>query len=226
MAIQNLQDRRSLPGHDRDPSGEVGDRVDRFGRTERFLHWWIVAMFGAAMLTGIAMGDDAESGSLLTLHIGAVVLVGMGIVLAVVIGDTMAVLRSTKDLFIFDRTDLRFVAEVFTHRGPAIHMRWGKFNIGQKVLAWTLVGSVVAIIVTGTNSWSAGAGASGPHAAAVAVSLALLGAHVFMALVNPSTRPALAGMVLGHVRRTWAATHHSAWLDEQDRRRSARSGPH
>ena len=226
MAIQELHDRLSPLDHDRRLSRKELDRVDRFGPTERVLHWWVVAMFGAALLTGLAMGDEAESGSLLKLHIGSVVLIGIGLGVALVFGDTKALLRSARDLFIFDRTDVRFVADLFSQPGQSGHVRWGKFNIGQKVLAWTLVGSVALIIVTGINSWSAGEGAAGPHAAAVVVALALLGAHVFMALINPATRPALPGMVLGHVRRTWAAKHHAAWLEEQDRRHSAESRSH
>ena len=50
------------------------------------------------------------------------------------------------------------------------------------------------------------------------IALVLLCAHVFMALINPATRPALPGMVFGHVRRSWAATHHPAWLEDQDRK--------
>ncbi len=193
-------------------------RVHRFGRTERLLHWWIVAMFASALLTGVAMGDEAESGSLLKLHIGSVALIGVGVVLALAFGDTMAVLRSAKELFLFDGRDVAFVVDTLRHPGHRGHVRWGKFNIGQKVLAWSLVGSLAAVILTGIHSWSVGEDASGPHAAAVLVTLALLSAHVFMAVVNPSTRPALPGMIVGHVRRSWAADHHAAWLDRQDQR--------
>lgn len=222
MAIQDLH-HQSRPLDQAHRSGSRDDdRIHRFGVTERLLHWWIVAMFGAALLTGLAMGDEAESGSLLRLHIGSVVLIGFGIVLALVFGDTMAVLRSAKDLFVFDRTDLSFVATMVRHPGQAGRTRWGKFNTGQKMLAWSLLASLAAIIVTGINSWAVGEGASGPHAAAVAVALALLGAHVFMALINPTTRPALSGMILGHVRRSWAAKHHPAWLEDQDRTRPPR----
>ena len=222
MVIQELQDPLSPPDLGRRSELERDAQVHRFGLTERLLHWWVVVMFGAALLTGIAMGDEAESGSLLRLHIGSVVLIGAGFVVALVVGDTMALLRSAKALFFFDRTDVAFVAGSLRHPGHVDHVRWGKFNIGQKVLAWSLVVSVAAIVVTGINSWSAGEGASGPHAAAVVVALVLLCAHVFMAVVNPATRPALPGMVFGHVRRSWAAKHHSAWLDEQDRRASSK----
>ena len=227
MALQELHDDRLSPlGHGQGLASEEADRIHRFGLTERLLHWWIVAMFGAALLTGLAMGDEAESGALLRLHIGSVVLIGVGIVLALVFGDSLAVLRSAKDLFMIDKTDVRFVTDVVRHPGQDGHVRWGKFNIGQKFLAWALVGSLAAIIVTGINSWHAGEGASGPHAAAVVVAIVLLGAHVFMALINPTTRPALPGMIFGHVRRTWAARHHPAWLEAQDLRRSPKSPPH
>ena len=202
---------------------EVLDRVYRFGPTERLLHWWIVVMFASALLSGMAMGDEVESGSLLKIHIGSVALIGFGVLLALVFGNTAAVLRSARDLLIFDRTDIAFVTKALRHPAHPGHVRWGKFNIGQKVLAWSLIGSLAAIIVTGINSWSAGEGASGPHAAAVAVALALLTAHVFMSVINPATRPALPGMILGHVRRTWAAKHHPAWLEDQDRRQSQNS---
>jgi cytochrome b subunit of formate dehydrogenase len=130
----------------------VGD-VARFGRTERFLHWWIVVMFSCALLTGVAMGDEAESGSLLRLHIGSVVLIGVGVVMALVFGDTMAVLRSARDLFLFDRTDVDAVSRALGHPGPGHgDVRWGKFNLGQKVLARSLVASLAALILTGINS--------------------------------------------------------------------------
>ena len=100
------------------------------------------------LLTGIAMGDEAESGSLLRLHIGSVVLIGIGIVVALTFGDALAILRSAKDLLIFDRTDISFLATTVKHPGHRGHTHWGKFNVGQN-LAWSLLGSLAAVIVTG-----------------------------------------------------------------------------
>ncbi len=205
---------------DREPVlTEPDDRIERFGVTERLLHWWIVAMFASALLSGLALGDEAESGPVLNLHIGSVVLIGIGIAVALVFGNTRAVLRSAKDLLIFDRRDVSFVRNTIGHPSHRSHVRWGKFNVGQKVLAWSLIAALSAVIATGINSWSSGEGASGPHAAAVLLTLVLLTAHVFMAVINPSTRPALPGMILGHVRRSWAAEHHAAWLEKADRKR-------
>lgn len=40
-----------------------GDRVHRFTSTERILHWWVVATFSIALLTGVARGGEVESGT-------------------------------------------------------------------------------------------------------------------------------------------------------------------
>jgi cytochrome b subunit of formate dehydrogenase len=82
--------------------------------------------------------------------------------------------------------------------------------------------SLAAIIVTGVNSWHSDGDASGPHLTAAVIALILLSVHVFMAVVNPITRPALPGMVFGRVKRSWALHHHAKWVEEEDRR-SARS---
>lgn len=207
------------------PSPSPDARVQRFTLTERILHWWVVSMFSLALLSGLAMGDEAESGPLLRTHITAVVLIGVGIAVGLVVGNTMAILRSLWDLFFITPTDVRLVARTIRHPLAREHATpWGKFNIGQKLLAWALLASVAGLIVTGVQSWHSGGDAAGPHSAAVVISCVLLGSHVFMAIVNPTTRPAFAGMVLGHVRRSWAAQHHSGWLAEVDARAASTRG--
>jgi formate dehydrogenase subunit gamma len=186
--------------------------VARFGRTERFAHWWTVVMVSLALLTGLGMGDDSGSGPMLVAHVGSVVLIGAGLVAAFLFGDRKALITATRRLFSLDREDIAWVRDHL--RNPLTAARrhdWGLFNTGQKLLAWTLTVSMAAVIGTGIQSWMSG-GEGGLHGAAVVVCAALLGAHIFMAVINPSTRPALHGMVFGRVRRSWAATHHKAWL--------------
>jgi formate dehydrogenase subunit gamma len=193
--------------------------VTRFGRTERLLHWWIVSMFATALLSGLAMGDEAGSGAVMKLHVGSVALIGVGVIASLVFGNSRAVLRSARDLLVFNRLDITWlVARVRHPFRIGGEPRWGKFNAGQKLLAWALMGSVGALIATGVQSWSTGGDSGGPHAAAAVVAVLLLGAHVFMAVLNPATRPALPGMIFGHVRRSWAAKHHRGWLDDVDNR--------
>jgi formate dehydrogenase subunit gamma len=207
---------------DGQPGGDLW--VRRFGRTERFAHWWTVAMLATALLTGLAMGDDGGSGSALAwVHAGSVVLIGVGLIAAGVFGNHRALIRSTPRLFIFDRRDaawLRGRLRGTADRGP--EPVWGMFNTGQKMLAWAISASVATVVVTGVQAWLAHAEEGGLHATAVVMTAVLLSAHVFMAVVNPATRPALRGMVFGRVPRSWAAEHHGEWLDDLDE--SGRSG--
>ena len=205
---------------DRPSSGEHpdgGSWIPRFGRTERFAHWWTVAMVALALLTGLGMGDESGSGPLLVAHVGAVVLIGTGLAAAFIFGDRAALLRSIRRLFTPDSRDIGWLREHARNPLAASSRHdWGLFNTGQKMLAWMLTASMAAVIGTGIQSWLAG-GEGGLHGAAVVLCAALLGAHIFMAVINPSTRPALHGMVFGRVRRSWATKHHAAWLAEVDR---------
>jgi cytochrome b subunit of formate dehydrogenase len=50
----------------------------------------------------------------------------------------------------------------------------------------------------------------------------LLG-HLYLALINPSTRESFRAITRGRVRRSWAARHHDAWLAEVDANLDGRS---
>ena len=169
-------------------------------------------MVAVALLSGLAMGDESGSGPMLVVHVGSVIGLVAGLVAAFVFGDRGALLGSTRRLFTLDGRDVAWVHDhVRNPRTAPSRHDWGLFNTGQKLLAWMLTASMAAMIGTGIQSWLAG-GEGGLHGATVVLTAALLSAHIFMALVNPSTRPALHGMVFGRVRRSWAAKHHAAWL--------------
>ena len=201
---------------ERTPVDEPGgdEWVQRFGLTERFAHWWTVLMVAVALGTGPAQGDDG-GGWLFTAHWGAVVLIGVGLLAAVVLGDTRALLRAAWSLFSIDRRDVNWVRDHLRHPlGGHDHGEYGMFNPAQKALAWALAAALGVVIYTGIAAAN-DAGGGGLHGGAVVVAAVLLGAHVFMAVLNPATNHALHGMVFGRVRRSWAARHHGGWLDDQ-----------
>jgi formate dehydrogenase subunit gamma len=205
--------------------GIAPDSIFRFTLTVRLMHWWVVTTFAVALLTGLAMGSEMENGGLFHVHVAAVIAMGAGFVVALVFGNTMSVLRFVRDAFLPERSDVEFVARALSRHFRRTGVRWGKFNLGQKGLAWMMLVSLAAIIVTGINSWRTDGDASGPHSTAVIVALVLLGAHVFMAVVNPVTRPALPGMVVGRVKRSWAVHHHARWVESEDRRHARSVAP-
>jgi cytochrome b subunit of formate dehydrogenase len=113
--------------------------IFRFALTVRLLHWWIVATFAAALLTGLAMGSEMGNGSLFHLHVTAVIAMGGGFVVALIFGNTMAVLRFVRDAFLPERSDFEFVARIVSRPFHRTGVRWGKFNLGQKGLAWMML---------------------------------------------------------------------------------------
>ena len=192
--------------------------IQRFGLTVRLLHWWTVATFAAALLTGLALGPEMENRGLFNLHVAAVIAMGGGLLIALIFGNSKAVLRFVRDALLPERSDFQFVTRMSTHPFRRTGVKWGKFNLGQKGLAWMLLASFTAIVVTGINSWQTDGDASGLHTTAVIVALILLSVHVFMAVVNSATRPALPGMIWGRVQRSWAIHHHAKWVADEDLR--------
>ena len=93
----------------------------------------------------------------------------------------------------------------------------GRFNGGQKVNARLVVLGLAWLYVTGVSMLLIGGnplgGLHGPFVLATGV---LAAGHIFMAVINPSTRHALRGITLGSVDRTWAAEHHPRWVERAD----------
>jgi formate dehydrogenase subunit gamma len=98
----------------------------------------------------------------------------------------------------------------------------GKFNAGQKLNAAFVAGAILVMLGTGAmltfpNPWPGAwrTGATFVHDwLTLAIFVMFLG-HLWYALRDPG---ALRGMATGRVPRDWAARHHPAWLDDQERR--------
>jgi formate dehydrogenase gamma subunit len=101
----------------------------------------------------------------------------------------------------------------------------GKFNAGQKLntLALLLLSAALALSggVLGVNFFTRAVFRAAfverifpLHDLFMLVSLPLIAGHVYLAAINPGTRPSLRGMLDGRVNRRWAALHHALWLRE------------
>jgi formate dehydrogenase subunit gamma len=192
--------------------GKDGRRfVERHGRTQRFAHWWVAVFFVATILTApeAARGDTAA----LVTHILSATALVVGALVVALVGDRSALVADLRALR-FDDTDRAWFRSLRGKGSGSQPVRWGKFNAGQKIMARMMLALVVGLLLTGAID--AISGSKTIHPLVFAAMMLVLAGHVFMAVVNPSTRPALRGMVLGSVDRAWARHHHSAWLDEAD----------
>ena len=194
--------------------------VPRFSRVERLLHWVNALGFFFLLATGLILYLPS-----LSVAVGRRVLVqdvhfwsGIAwvsvLVAIVVLGDRKGIVETAREVDRFDRDDLRWLAG----KQPAPQ---GRLNAGQKVNAALTAAFTLLFLVSGLLLWFGERDTSWRFASTVVlhdglmyVSLALLLGHLYLAVINPSTRHALRGITTGSVSEEWAATHHPKWTPE------------
>jgi len=202
-------------------------RVHRFCRTTRWFHWTFALSFlglatsGALLLGRAGLGiGAADVARLVDIHeltalffLTAPWLIGLS-------GDRAAWLRDLSETARFTRDDLRWLArQPLAMLGKAELPAQDKLNAGQKLNALAVAAISGAMVVTGVHLYREPASffALVVHVAGFLAWIPAFAVHLFMALINPSTRPALRGMIRGDVDRDWAAHHYARWLESVER---------
>jgi formate dehydrogenase subunit gamma len=195
-------------------------RRRRFSKTERTLHWANAVFFFFLLATGLILYLPS-----LSIAIGRRVLVqnvhfwsGIAwvsvLVAIVLLGDRRGIVETAREVDRFDRDDLRWLAG----KKPAPQ---GRLNAGQKINAALTAAFTLLFLASGLLLWFGERNTSWRFASTVIlhdglmyVSLALLLGHLYLAVINPSTRHALRGITTGSVNEDWAAAHHAKWTPE------------
>lgn len=211
----------------------TGGSLPRFSTPTRAFHWVHAVPFLFLLISGLVILIVPE---VKALHVGGHrlvpflhVLVGIGFIagvplLYVGIRDRRALHDDLRLAFTPERGDGAWARyAVYALLGARLRQPpVGKFNLGQKLSSvfWTActlglmaTGAVLAVnyftrrvvgadLVERVFTW---------HDLLMIVSLPVLAAHLYLALVNPGTRPSLRGMVTGRVDAAWARLHHSRW---------------
>ena len=198
------------------------ERIERFCKTTRWFHWTFVASFLTLAATGGLLALREPLGlaalaraELASVHRAAAIALATLPVVVLLSGSTGVAVRDLGEALRWTRNDLRWLAlQPAAALGRAELPPAGKLNAGQKLNALATAGLAIGLGASGAWLWLR-PGALLPWFAHVALFLLWLPAfagHFFLAVVNPSTRPALRGMVLGTVDRGWATHHHGAWV--------------
>lgn len=200
-----------------------GDRVYRFVRIERLAHWVNVVGFFALAGSGVVLllrhRFGLGEGDVAWLHdahfyVGAAYFFGPALIF--LIGDWRAGLRWCLE-------SLRWtMSEMLWLLGPARKILLpgsreplvGRFNAGQRM---NLLGQILgkwALAVSGYRMHVH----EGQllmydfHLIVFVLLSGLVAGHIYMGLVNPTTRVARFAMLSGFVDRAWLEHHHPEWV--------------
>ena len=195
--------------------------MDRFDRTERWLHWATAALVGVLVLTGVVLywGELSVIVGRRTffkdLHVIAGLCLPVPFLLALPGRRGRALRRDLGALNRFSPDDLRWLRS----RASDSTVRLGKFNPGQKLNAAFVAAALVTLLATGLVlrffspfplAWRTGA--TFVHDwTALALGLAVTG-HIWLAGAD---RDALGGMVSGRVPAWWARQKRPRWYDDE-----------
>ena len=196
--------------------------VERFGRTERALHWVHATGFFAMLASGLVLYLPALSelvarrNLVKNVHIFTAVGWALAICLVVALGDRRRLADDWGEIEAIDRDDRRWLVS-----GRADQ---GRFNAGQKLNAIVTVAFALLFALSGFFLWLGERdhrflldGTGTVHETLTLASVALVSGHLYLAVIHPRTRHALRGITLGDVREDWAREHHAKWL-QRDRR--------
>jgi formate dehydrogenase subunit gamma len=200
-----------------DPSGMA--RLRRFTKTERAAHWLVAGAFSVMLFSGGQVPHRwTWTTPALDVHVGAAAVLVAGLTGLLLFGNGRALSRTARELRRLDADDRAWLKPLrILRRRPAPPA--GRFNAGQKMNARLALLGLVGLYSTGIYLLVFGRSAFGHlHGPFAALTTFLIVGHIFMAVVNPSTRHALRGMTLGSVDRDWAAHHFPRWVKELESR--------
>ena len=193
------------------PQKESG-LVRRFNTRERFFHWATMLVFLVVMVSGIGQVLGGTSSH----HLGP--LHGnLGVVLLIIF--VINIITWFKDSLFrnYDWIWLKSMGGYVSRNN--VHLPAGRFNAGQKIYYWLILGSFIALLVSAILMEQNG---HGPHTLATRQSMmwsihGLVGCfattmvigHAYLSiLANPQTAKVLWN---GFVSRSYAEEHHSRW---------------
>lgn len=202
--------------------------VHRFTAADRLVHWSIAVCFFALLVSGLGLWlppnlnpviDHREA--VRTVHLDAAIVLIAVMLPALGRGAPLNLLW--RDVEMFTRDDWAWLRRV------AVPKRWrreplppqGRFNAGQKLNTVLTAAAMVGFVATGGLMWqgehlapSLAQAADQWHIWLMFLVVPLVAGHIVLALLVPSTRPAMRGMLTGMVRLDFARRRHARWADE------------
>ena len=215
----------ALRGRIKIESGLSGRTIERFSALERFAHWLSAVSFIVLGLSGLNMlygryvlkpiiGADAFSalaaaGKYSHNYLAFAFMVGVVLMVILWIRDNLP-----------DRYDMGWIMKAGGLFSKHSHPPAAKFNLGEKVVFWSVVIGGVVVSYTGLSLMFPQLFTALQsleliqivHAAVSLVMIAIIIAHIYIGSLG--MQGAFDAMGNGFVDENWAREHHSAWMAE------------
>jgi formate dehydrogenase subunit gamma len=208
-------------------TGIVHSKVLRFAKSERYLHWAIAGPFLLCTTTGMILvlfynPDPTRHFRpfLAVLHrlSGAALITLPMLATYKGRGEVSIHLHNIRQAWVWAWDDFKWLALMgLAAISDKIQLpEQGKFNAAEKLNFMMLMTTYPLYVVTGLLMWFTHLAVLSwiLHIMMAIFSAPLMIGHLYMALINSSTRPGLDGMISGHVDRHWAKHHYGRWYKE------------
>jgi formate dehydrogenase subunit gamma len=197
------------------------DAIRRYSEVERLTHWAVALAYVLLFLSGLALFHPFFfwlSALFGTPTLMRILHPFIGVALAVLFLAYASQLWRENVLVGSDRRWLRGAMAYMNGRDETPVE--GKYNAGQKLMYWSMIVCVLALLLSGIVLWrpwfadafglTARRAAGVVHAIFAFIMFVGIGIHVYAALW---TRGAMRAMTRGWVTRTWARYHHPGWYE-------------
>lgn len=200
--------------------------LTRFTKSERLFHWSFAIPVMMLAATGVMMiavslpeaGESISKASLMSLHIILGFLLVIMPAFVFLRGDRKIILGNVKEVLSVNKTDRNWLKSVLLRmfRINVDLPESGKFNAGQKL---NTILTILLIILLSLSGFSMllikGSLLSNiVHASLSFVFLCTFAGHLYLALINPSTRHAFRAITTGRVNQNWLGQHHTIMYRE------------
>jgi formate dehydrogenase subunit gamma len=196
--------------------------IDRYTAGERIIHWVTAIAFVLLAASGLAFFHPSVfwlTGLLGGGTWARVLHPFVGVVMFVAFLLIAVRFRHHNVLSGNDRAWLGRIGDVIANRDAGVPPI-GRYNPGQKLLFWTLLASMIVLLLSGIVLWrpyfapSFGIGTirlgALLHALSALALILLIIVHVYSSFW---VKGSMEGMLRGKVTRAWAKAHHPQWYE-------------
>jgi formate dehydrogenase subunit gamma len=193
----------------------------RYSHAERLTHWALAICYVFLFLSGLALFHPFFFWTSALFGGGTLMRIlhpFCGVLLAALFSPYAARLWRDNRMSAGDWVWVRNMVAYMNRRDVEGAPETGKYNAGQKLMFWSMVFVIAALLLTGIVMWqpwfapafssTAREAAAVIHAISAFIMFVGMGVHVYAAYW---TKGSIRAMTRGTVSRAWARMHHPGW---------------